>query len=89
MTGRTTGRLRAAFVGAGRRGFGAHYPAVRDLRQEVEVVAVCELDPERLARGAEFFDLPPDFQYQDLDRMLEETRPDLVYTVMWLSLIHI
>jgi virulence factor len=78
-----TQRLRAALVGAGRRGFGAHFPALRDLRQEVEIVGICELDAERLARGAEFFDLPPDFQYQDLDRMLEETRPDLVYAIMW------
>ena len=49
----------------------------------MEIVGICELDAERLARGAEFFDLPPDFQYQDLDRMLEETRPDLVYAIMW------
>lgn len=82
-----TGRLRAAFVGAGRRGFGAHFPPVRDLQGEVEVVAICELDAERLARAGDYFDLPPDFQYQSLERMLEEARPDLVYAVMWPNLL--
>ncbi|HZQ99552.1 MAG TPA: Gfo/Idh/MocA family oxidoreductase [Chloroflexota bacterium] len=75
-------RVRAAFVGAGARGFSAHYPSVAKLRDDVQVAAVCELDPARRERGAEFFDLPDDHAYDDLDRMLDEVRPELVYAIM-------
>jgi virulence factor len=75
-------RVRAAFVGAGNRAFSAHYPAIRQLADEVELAAVCEVDPDRLARGADFFDLPPERRYDDLGRMLAEVKPELVYTIM-------
>ncbi len=75
-------RVRAAFVGAGNRAFSAHYPAVRQLTDEVELAAVCEVDPARLARGADYFDLPAERRYDDLNRMLAEVKPELVYTIM-------
>lgn len=75
-------RVRAAFVGAGNRAFSAHYPAVKRLADEVELAAVCEVDPARLARGADYFDLPPERRYDDLNRMLAEVKPELVYTIM-------
>src|SRR2546430_11735 len=59
-------RVRAAFVGAGNRAFSAHYPAVRQLADEVELAAVCEVDPTRLARGADYFGLPAERRYDDL-----------------------
>src|SRR5262249_24204816 len=75
-------RVRAAFVGAGNRAFSAHYPAVKPLSDEVELAAVCEVDPARLARGADHFELPPDRRYSDLNQMLAEVKPELVYTIM-------
>jgi virulence factor len=75
-------RIRAAFVGAGNRAFGAHYPCVKRLDDEVELAAVCEMDPDRLARGADYFDLPAERRYSDLNAMLDEVKPELVYTIM-------
>jgi predicted dehydrogenase len=75
-------RIRAAFVGAGNRAFGAHYPCVRALADEVELAAVCEMDPARLARGADYFGLPDERRYTDLNAMLDEVKPELVYTIM-------
>ena len=75
-------RIRAAFVGAGNRAFGAHYPCVKLLADEVELAAVCEIDPARLARGADYFGLPAERQYSDVNAMLDEVKPELVYTIM-------
>ncbi len=75
-------RIRAAFVGAGNRAFSAHYPVVARLADEVDLAAVCEVDPDRLARGADLFGLPPERRYSDLARMLAEVRPELVYAIM-------
>jgi predicted dehydrogenase len=76
-------RVRAAIVGAGRRSWSAHFPAFKLLRDELEVAALCELDEERRTRAADLFDLPEEHTYGDLDRMLAEARPELVYAVMW------
>lgn len=75
-------RIRAAFVGAGNRAFNAHYPCVQRLSDEVELAAVCELDPERLTRGADYLGLPAERRYSDLNRMLDEVKPELVYAIM-------
>lgn len=77
-----TRRIRVAFVGAGNRAFGAHYPIVARLSDAVEVAAVCEVDPARLARGADVFNLPSERRYHDLGKMLAEARPELVYAIM-------
>jgi predicted dehydrogenase len=75
-------RIRAAFVGAGNRAFGAHYPVVKRLSDQIDLAAVCEVDPARLARGGDFFELPPERRFDDLNRMLAEVKPALVYTIM-------
>ncbi|MBM4419622.1 MAG: Gfo/Idh/MocA family oxidoreductase [Chloroflexi bacterium] len=75
-------RIRAAFVGAGNRAFSAHYPTVARLADEVDLAAVCEFDPARLARGADLFGLPQERRYSDLGHMLAEVRPELVYAIM-------
>jgi predicted dehydrogenase len=76
-------RVRAAIVGAGRRSWSAHFPAFKLLQEELEIAALCELDAERRARAADFFDLPDELSFGDLDRMLAEVQPELVYAVMW------
>ena len=76
-------RGRAAIGGAGRRSWSAHFPAFRLLKDELDIVGLCELDVERRTRAAEFFDLPDDLAFDALDRMLDEARPELVYAVMW------
>ena len=76
-------RVRAAIVGAGRRSWSAHFPALRLLKDELEIAGLCELDEARRARAADFFDLPDELSFDQLDRMLEEVKPELVFAVMW------
>ena len=71
--------LRTAFIGAGPRSQNAHYPNVNRLA-DVEMVAACELDEERLHQVAAAYDFQ--YRYDDHRRMLEEVEPDLVYCVM-------
>jgi predicted dehydrogenase len=80
--GRVSEPIRAACVGAGARAYQAHYPCLKRLADEVEIAAVCELDPARLARAGNFFDLPAARRYTDLAAMLAEVRPALVYAIM-------
>ncbi|MFJ5683854.1 Gfo/Idh/MocA family protein [Streptomyces sp. NPDC093099] len=76
LTGR---RIRAAVIGTGGIARGAHLPALRALRDEIEIVAAFDIDEEAVrafcAEGG-----GPDVPrpYTDLDRMLDERRPDLV-----------
>ena len=74
--------IRAVCVGAGARAYSAHYPCLRRLAGEVEMVGVCEIDPARLARGGDFLELPVARRYTDLEAMLAETRPEVVYAIM-------
>lgn len=76
-------RVRAALVGAGRRSWSAHFPAFRLLKDELEIVALCELDAQRRTQAAEYFDLPDELSFGELDSMLAAVQPELVYAVMW------
>ncbi len=71
--------LHTAFIGAGPRSQNAHYPNVNRLA-DVEMMAVCELDEERLHQVAVEYDFQ--YRYSDHRQMLEEIDPDLVYCVM-------
>lgn len=70
-------RLRVGVIGYG--GWGrVHLAAYRD-DPRTEVVALCGRDPERAAAAAARYGGRP---YTDVDRMLEEARPDLVSVVL-------
>ena len=78
--GKKGGRpIRVAMIGAGSRATGAHYPSLRDIPQ-AEMVAVCELDEERLHRAADTFGI--EGRYTDHREMIEKERPDAVYAIM-------
>src|SRR3712207_6812509 len=67
-------QYRAAVIGVG--GMGAcHLSSLRAM-PEVELVAACDLDEERLARRAEEFGVPG--RYRDYREMFERERPHLV-----------
>ena len=72
--------LKAGFIGAGGRGQSAHYPSVARLGDDVEMVAVCELDEERLAQVQDKYNLAHTFG--DHRDMLEKLDLDIVYCVM-------
>ncbi len=71
--------LRAGFIGAGGRSQGAHYPCVQRL-DNVEMVAVCELDETRLNQMVEQYHFPHVFA--DHEKMLSSVELDVVYCIM-------
>ena len=71
--------LKAGFIGAGGRSQGAHYPNVKRL-DNVEMVAVCELDETRLQEVVEKYHFPHVFT--DHRKMLETVDLDIIYCVM-------
>jgi len=71
--------LKAGFIGAGPRGRGAHYPNVNRL-DNVEMVAVCELDESLLNQTADRYGFP--HRFTNYREMLESVELDVVYCVM-------
>lgn len=65
-----------AIVGAGNIAEAAHLPALRAQGEQVSVVAVVDVDPERAAAFAAAWDIPAVFG--DVPQMLDAVRPDLV-----------
>ena len=72
-------KLRVAIIGAGGRALMAHYPSLRDI-PEAELVAVAELDEQRLHKTCDLYDIKG--RYSDYRQMLEREKPDAVYAIM-------
>ena len=72
-------KLRVAFIGAGGRALMAHYPSLRDI-PEAELVAVAELDEQRLHKTCDLYDIKG--RYSAYRQMLEREKPDAVYAIM-------
>jgi len=77
--GRARKKLRVAFIGAGGRALMAHYPSLRDI-PEAELVAVAELDEQRLHKTCDLYDIKG--HYSAYRQMLEREKPDAVYAIM-------
>ena len=77
--GRARKKLRIAFIGAGGRALMAHYPSLRDI-PEAELVAVAELDEQRLHKTCDLYDIKG--RYSAYRQMLERAKPDAVYAIM-------
>ena len=71
--------LKAGFIGAGSRSQGAHYPSVNRL-DNVEMVAVCELDEGLLNQVVEKYNFP--HKFTDHRKMLDTMDLDVIYCVM-------
>ena len=76
---RARNQLRVAFIGAGGRALMAHYPALRTI-PEAELVAVAELDEQRLHKTCDLYDIKG--RYNAYRQMLEREKPDAVYAIM-------
>ena len=74
--------LNVAFIGAGSRATGAHYPIARRLTKEgvVQLQATCDLNTERLNKAGDKFGI--ERRYTDYHRMLDEVDLDAVYVIM-------
>jgi predicted dehydrogenase len=70
-------RVRVAIVGTGGIAGICHMPALRAEHARAEVVAAMDVDAAQVERFCGDHDIPS--AYTDLDRMLDEVRPDLVH----------
>ena len=72
------GKVRLGIIGAGGIANGVHLPSLRAI-EAVELVAVCDLIPERAAKAAEKFAIPR--QYVVYQEMLQKESLDAVYVL--------
>ena len=76
--------LKVAFIGAGARAQGGHYPVVSKL-EGVTIEAVAEMDETRMKQVAEKYSIPKTFLCKtdtDYRKMLETVDLDIVYVIM-------
>ena len=69
-------KYRVAQVGVGGRGK-VHANAFLNLSDRFEMVGLCDLDHQKLMNYSESKQLPDSILYDDADKMLSETRPDV------------
>ena len=78
MESRTREPVRIAMIGAGSMANSVHYPSLASFA-DVEIVAICDLDPTRLATTADTYGVEK--RYTDYRVMIEECAPDGVYAI--------
>jgi len=74
----STQKLRVAMVGAGAMANAVHYPSLASF-EDVELVAVCDLNAELLHATAEKYGIPG--RYANYRKLVEETAPDAIYVI--------
>lgn len=72
-------KIRAGLIGAGGMANRVHYPSLVEF-PDVELAALCDLMPDKLAQTAERFGVPR--TYTDYRRMLDEEDLDAVWVLM-------
>ncbi|TFH04871.1 MAG: Gfo/Idh/MocA family oxidoreductase, partial [Spirochaetales bacterium] len=72
-------KTRVAFIGAGQFANVFHYPTLSEM-DDVELVAIADLNPELLSRTADAYGVPG--RYADYQEMLEKETIDAVYVIM-------
>jgi predicted dehydrogenase len=72
-------KVRAGLIGAGGMANTVHYPSLKEM-PDVELVAICDLVPDKLAATAEKFGIPK--TYSDYRQMLESEDVDAVWVLM-------
>ena len=73
-----TGQVKVAMIGAGGMASSVHYPSLASF-DDVEIAAICELNPARLQAAADKYNVPG--RYTDYRKMVEDVQPDAVYAV--------
>jgi virulence factor len=71
-------KVRVAMIGAGSMANTVHYPSLAAF-EDVEMTAVCDLDPVRLETTANKYEI--EGRYADYRKMIEDVAPDAVYAV--------
>jgi len=72
-------KVRVALIGAGVMANSVHYPSLVEM-EDVEILGLCDLIPEKLKVTAEKFKISQTFT--DYKEMLAKTSPDAVYILM-------
>lgn len=73
-----SGKVRVAMIGAGSMANAVHYPSLASF-PDVEIAAICDLDPVRLHATADKYGVAR--RYSDYRQMVEEVAPDAVYAI--------
>ncbi len=76
MTTADRGRVRAGLIGAGGIATIAHLPTLRAHADRVEVVALADVDQDRVQTVADEWEIPG--RYADVDSLLTAEKPDLL-----------
>ncbi|MDR1698563.1 MAG: Gfo/Idh/MocA family oxidoreductase, partial [Prevotellaceae bacterium] len=75
-------KIRYAMVGCGHRGTGmwGRQLVETGYKDYIDFVGLCDTNPGRLERAKRVLEIPdcPTFKAEDFDRMIKETRPDVV-----------
>ncbi|MFH1084140.1 MAG: Gfo/Idh/MocA family oxidoreductase [Chloroflexota bacterium] len=71
-------RVRVAMIGAGAMANSVHYPSLASF-EDVEVAAICDLDPQRLNTTADKYGIAR--RYSDYRQMIAQVAPDAVYAI--------
>lgn len=71
-------RIRVAVIGAGQMANRVHYPSLASL-PEVDLAAVCDLDPGRLGQTADRWEI--EGRFTDYREMVDAVRPQAVYAI--------
>lgn len=76
-------KVRVAMIGAGGMANSVHYPSLASF-EDVEIAAICELDPDRLNTTADKYGVPGRYlsqRFDDYRQMIAEIKPDAVYGI--------
>jgi virulence factor len=71
-------KIRVAMIGAGTMANNVHYPSLASF-DDVEIAAICDLDPERLRTTADKYQV--ECRYADYREMVQKIAPDAVYVI--------
>lgn len=72
-------KLKIALVGAGRRGAGSYLPIIAKMDDDLQLVAVCDVDANRAEEHASKYNVP---HFTDVAAMVEATKPDIAAVVI-------
>jgi len=67
-------RVRVAIIGCGQIAQWMHIPYLRELDEQYEIVAACDISPSLVERVAGYYQIPA--RHTDYRRMLDEVKPD-------------
>jgi len=77
--------VRVAFIGAGGRAGGVHYPSIRDL-PGAKIAAMCDLNEELMNKRGDEFGVKA--RYTNYKEMIEKEKPDVVYACMMPQILY-